>query len=167
MNSQTVRLFFEGKVFPYGWIFLPFSFFTENWKFFITSILMKTAKDLEIIRGDIHIRICKHPYHTSVDVLPRLCCMRPIKSQISLGTAHSYQRLCYEYKHLTFCRAWSGSNLSANNISRRHEDQIRRFHATCCFKSWVARGALAHKSGLRKSNIIAQLHARIQKGVQL
>ena len=33
---------------------------------------MKTAKDLEIIRGDIHIRTCKHPYHTSVDVLPRL-----------------------------------------------------------------------------------------------
>ena len=64
-----------------------------------TSILMKTAKDLEIIRGDIHIRICKNPYHTSVDVLPRLCCMRPTKSQISLGTAHSYQRLCYEYKH--------------------------------------------------------------------
>ena len=60
---------------------------------------MKTAKDLEIIRGDIHIRIRKHPYHTSVDVLPRLCCMRPTKSQISRGTAHSYQRLCYEYKH--------------------------------------------------------------------
>ena len=39
------------------------------------------------------------PNHTSVDVLPRLCCMRPTKSQISLGTAHSYQRLCYEYKH--------------------------------------------------------------------
>ena len=74
-------------------------FFTENLKVFITSILMKTAKDLEIIRGDIHIRICKHPYHTSVDVLPRLCCMRPTKLQISLGTAHSYQRLCYEYKH--------------------------------------------------------------------
>ena len=46
---------------------------------------MKIAKDLEIIRGDIHIRICKHPYHTSVDVLSRLCCMRPTKSQISLG----------------------------------------------------------------------------------
>ena len=38
---------------------------------------MKTAKDLEIIRGDIHIRICKHPYHTSVDVLPRLCADQP------------------------------------------------------------------------------------------
>ena len=60
---------------------------------------MKTAKDPEIIRGDIHIRICKNPYHTSVDVLPRLCCMGPTKSQISLGTAHSYQRLCYEYKN--------------------------------------------------------------------
>ena len=149
-HEQSDRVsFLEGKVFQYGWIFLPFSFFTENWKVFITSILMKTAKDFEYIRGDIHIRICKHPYHTSVDVLPRLCCMRPTKSQISLGTAHSYQRLCYEYKHLTFCRAWSGSNLSANDISRRHEDQIRRFHAMCCFKSWVARGALAHKSGLR------------------
>ena len=99
-HEQSDRVsFLEGKVFQYGWIFLPFSFFTENWKVFITSILMKTAKDLEIIRGDIHIRICKHPYHTSVDVLPRLCCMRPTKSQISLGTAHSYQRLCYEYKH--------------------------------------------------------------------
>ena len=100
-HEQSDRVsFLEGKVFQYGWIFLPFSFFfTENWKVFITSILMKTAKDLEIIRGDIHIRICKHPYHTSVVVLPRLCCMRPTKSQISLGTAHSYQRLCYEYKH--------------------------------------------------------------------
>ena len=99
-HEQSDRVsFLEGKVFQYGWIFLPFSFFTENWKVFITSILMKTAKDLEIIRGDIHIRICKHPYHTSVDVLPRLCCMRPTKSQISQGTAHSYQRLCYEYKH--------------------------------------------------------------------
>ena len=99
-HEQSDRVsFLEGKVFQYGWIFLPFSFFTENWKVFITSILMKTAKDLEIIRGDIHIRICKHPYRTSVDVLPRLCCMRPTKSQISRGTAHSYQRLCYEYKH--------------------------------------------------------------------
>ena len=99
-HEQSDRVsFLEGKVFQYGWIFLPFSFFTENWKVFITSILMKTAKDFEIIRGDIHIRICKHPYHTSVDVLPRLCCMRPTKSQISLGTAHSYQRLYYEYKH--------------------------------------------------------------------
>ena len=99
-HEQSDRVsFLEGKVFQYGWIFLPFSFFTENWKVFITSILMKTAKDLEIIRGDIHIRICKNPYHTSVD-LPRLCCMGPTKSQISLGTAHSYQRLCYEYiKH--------------------------------------------------------------------
>ena len=133
-HEQSDRVsFLEGKVFQYGWIFLPISFFTENWKVSITSILMKTAKDLEIIRGDIHIRICKNPYHTSVDVLPRLCCMRPTKSQISLGTAYSYQRLCYEYKNSTFCRAWSGSNLSANNISRRHEDQIR-----------VARGALAH-----------------------
>ena len=98
-HEQSDRVsFLEGKVFQYGWIFLPFSFFTENWKVFITSILMKTAKDLEIIRGDIDIRICKNPYHTSVDVLPRLCCMRPKKSQIILGTAHSYQRLCYEYK---------------------------------------------------------------------
>ena len=85
-HEQSDRVsFLEGKVFHYGWIFLPFSFFTENWKVFITSILMKIANDLEIIRGDIHIRICKHPYHTSVDVLPRLCCMRPTKSQISLG----------------------------------------------------------------------------------
>ena len=69
-HEQSDRLsLLEGKVFQYGWIFLPFSFFTENWKAFITSILMKTAKDLEIIRGDIHIRICKHPYHTSVDLL--------------------------------------------------------------------------------------------------
>ena len=118
-HEQSDRVsFLEGKVFQYGWIFLPFSFFTENWKVFITSILMKTANDLDIIRGDIHIRICKHPYHTSVDVLPRLCCMRPTKSQIS------------------DCRAWSGSNLSANNISRRHEDQIRRFHATCLGSTW-------------------------------
>ena len=62
-HEQSDRVsFLEGKVFQDGWIFLPFSFFTENWKVFITSILMKTAKDFEIIRGDIHIRICKHPY---------------------------------------------------------------------------------------------------------
>ena len=130
MNSQTVCLFWKEKSSNMDGFSFHLVFFTENWKVFLTSILMKTAKDLEIIRGDIHIRICKHPYHTSVVVLPRLCCMRPTKSPISLGTAHSYQRLCYEYKHSTFCRAWSGSNLSANNISRRHEDQIRRFHAT-------------------------------------
>ena len=134
-HEQSDRVsFLEGKVFQYGWIFLPFSFFTENWKVFITSILMKTAKDQNLQKSLPHVCKC----------LPRLCCMRPTKSQISLGSAHSYQRLCYEYKNSTFCRAWSGSNLSANNISRRHEDQIRRFHATCCFKSWVARGALAH-----------------------
>ena len=85
-HEQSDRVsFLEGKVFQYGWIFLPFSFFTENWKVFITSILMKTAKDLEIIRDDIHIRICKNPYHTSVDVLPRLCCMRPTKSHILIS----------------------------------------------------------------------------------
>ena len=73
-HEQSDRVsFLEGKVFQYGWIFLPFSIFTENWKVFITSILMKTAKDLEIIRGDIHIRICKHPYHTSVDVCLFVC----------------------------------------------------------------------------------------------
>ena len=99
MNSQTVCLFWKEKSSNMDGFSFHLFFFTENWKVFITYILMKTAKDLEIIRGDIHIRICKHPYHTSVDVLPRLCCMRPTKSQISLGTAHSYQRLCYEYKH--------------------------------------------------------------------
>ena len=30
---------------------------------------MKTAKDLEIIRGDIHIRICKHPYRFTPTLL--------------------------------------------------------------------------------------------------
>ena len=84
MNSQTVCLFWKEKSSNmYGFSF-HLVFFTKNWKVFITSILMKTAKDLEIIRGDIHIRICKHPYLTSVVVLPRLCCMRPTKSQISL-----------------------------------------------------------------------------------
>ena len=87
-HEQSDRVsFLEGKVFQYGWIFLPFRFFTENWKVFITSILMKTAKDLEIIRGDIHIRICKHPYHTSVDVLPRLCC-RDQQSRRSAWVPH-------------------------------------------------------------------------------
>ena len=99
MNSQTVCLFWKEKSSNMDGFSFQLVFFTENWKVFITSILMKTAKDLEIIRGDIHIRICKNPYHTSVDVLPRLFCMRPTKSQISLGTAHSYQRLCYEYKN--------------------------------------------------------------------
>ena len=99
MNSQTVCLFWKEKSSNMDGFSFHLVFFSENWKVFIASILMKTAKDLEIICGDIHIRICKNPYHTSVDVLPRLCCMRPTKSQISLGTAHSYQRLCYEYKN--------------------------------------------------------------------
>ena len=55
-HEQSDRVsFLEGKVFQYGRIFLPFSFL-KNGNVFITSILMKTAKDLEIIRGDIHIR---------------------------------------------------------------------------------------------------------------
>ena len=53
-HEQSDRVsFLKGKVFQYGWIFLPFRFFTENWKVFITSILMKTAKDLEIIRQNL------------------------------------------------------------------------------------------------------------------
>ena len=46
-HEQSDRVsFLEGKVFQYGWIFLPFIFFTENWKVFIPSILMKTVKTL-------------------------------------------------------------------------------------------------------------------------
>ena len=102
-------------------------FFSQKIERSYTIHLNKNSKDLEIIRGDIHIRICKNPYHTSIDVLPWLCCMRPTKSQISLGTAHSYQRLCYEYKHKTFCWAWSGPNLS--NISHRQRYIVMKIKA--------------------------------------
>ena len=119
MNSQTVCLFLKEKSSNMDGFSFYLVFFHRKLEGLYNIHLNENSKDLVIIRGDIHIRICKNPYHTSVDVLPRLCCMRPTKSQISLGTEHSYQRLCYEYKHNTFCRAWSGSNLSANNISRR------------------------------------------------
>ena len=61
-HEQSDRVsFLEGKVFQYGWIFLPFSFFTENWKVFITSILMKTAKDQNLQKSLPHVCKCFTP----------------------------------------------------------------------------------------------------------
>ena len=56
---------------------------------------------------------------------------------------------------------------TANSISRRQRDRVMvhghvdikeadyQTTCCCCFKTWVARGALAHESGLSTQNIIA------------
>ena len=54
-HEQSDRVsFLEGKVFQYGWIFLPFSFFTENWKVFITSILRFLSTLWPILQLNAH-----------------------------------------------------------------------------------------------------------------
>ena len=87
MNSQTVCLFWKEKSSNMDGFSFHLVFFYRKLGGLYTFHLNENSKDLEIISGDIHIGICKNPYHTSKDVLPQLCCMRPAKSHISLGTA--------------------------------------------------------------------------------
>ena len=149
-HEQSDRVsFLEGKVFQYGWIFLPFSFFTEKLEGLYNIHLNENSK-----RPWDHPRW--HTYQNLQTSLPHVCrCFTPtllyetnkVADQPGYRTFLSAPLLWIQTLNILSDLVWV--KLSANNISRRHEDQIRRFHATCCFKSWVARGALAHKSGLR------------------
>ena len=57
-HEQSDRVsFLEGKVFQYGWIFLPFSFFLQK----IGRILMKTAKDQNLQKSLTHVCKCFTP----------------------------------------------------------------------------------------------------------